>query len=240
MIRAFGSALLVFGMIAFVSEVKADDNEISLEQSGDNLELGIDQIGYNNIIKMLDNQSYINTTNFSIYLVQNNDSNGVNKIVFDEVSGSNNKIKLIQGGSWEDQYSETNLSWNRDDYEGGGHEIDITLYGNNNEMAGSQTNQGSTTGHDFNFHMAGSDNEVVFKQQSDGQKTLNLTIYNDWNEVFVRQHGSGATHTANITLDGLYGTDFDLKQLGTTTQAYTISVDCMTVGGCSTSVTQGN
>ena len=94
-IRAFGSALLVFAMIAFVSEVKADDNQISLEQSGDNFQLDITQIGFNNTVKMLDSASYINNAaNLSIYIVQHNNSNGENIIAFDEMNGSGNSLRL--------------------------------------------------------------------------------------------------------------------------------------------------
>jgi len=216
----------------------ADDNVISLEQSGDNLQLGVDQYGYNNTVEMLDSNSYINSSNLNMYLVQVNDSAGQNKIVFDEVSGSGNQMKLAQGVAWNTLDSDTDLTWWADGYEGGGHEIDITLYGDNNDMAVQQTNQGSTTGHSFDLHLAGDGNKVQVKQQSDGDKNLNLTIYNDYNDVFVRQKGNNASHNANITLDGLYGTDLTLKQMSTTNQTYSISVNCMTIGGCSTSVTQ--
>ena len=67
---------------------------------------------------------------------------------------------------------------------------------------------------------------------------VKITIYNDYNDVFIRQKGTDATHNATITLDGLYGTDLSLIQMSTTNQTYTLSVDCMTVGGCSTSVLQ--
>lgn len=216
----------------------ADDNVISLEQSGDNLQLGVDQYGYNNTVEMLDSNSYINSSNLNMYLVQVNDSAGQNKIVFDEVSGSGNQMKLAQGVAWNTLDSDTDLTWWADGYEGGGHEIDITLYGDDNDMAVQQTNQGSTTGHSFDLHLAGDGNKVQVKQQSDGDKNLNLTIYNDYNDVFVRQKGNNASHNANITLDGLYGTDLILKQMSTTNQTYSISVNCMTFGGCSTSVTQ--
>lgn len=216
----------------------ADDNVISLEQSGDNLQLGVDQYGYNNTVEMLDSNSYINSSSLNMYLVQVNDSAGQNKIVFDEVSGSGNQMKLAQGVAWNTLDSDTDLTWWADGYEGGGHEIDITLYGDDNDMAVQQTNQGSTTGHSFDLHLAGDGNKVQVKQQSDGDKNLNLTIYNDYNDVFVRQKGNNASHNANITLDGLYGTDLTLKQMSTTNQTYSISVNCMTFGGCSTSVTQ--
>ena len=230
--------LFILGMLILPAICFADDNNINIEQSGDNLQLGIDQIGYNNKVQMKDNNSYITSTNLSMYLVQSNDSDGINKIVFDEVSGSGNQIKLAQGVAWNTLDSDTDLTWWADGYEGGGHEIDITLYGDNNDMAVQQTNQGSTTGHSFDLHLAGDDNKVQVKQQSDGDKNLNLTIYNDYNDVFVRQKGNNASHNATITLDGLYGTDLILKQMSTTNQTYSISVDCMTVGGCSTSVTQ--
>jgi hypothetical protein len=229
----FVLSMLVLPLMCF-----ADDNIISIEQSGDNLQLGIDQVGYNNRVEMKDGNSYINSSSLSMYLVQVNDSDGVNKIIFDEVSGTDNKIKLAQGVAWNTLDSDTDLTWWADGYEGGGHEIDITLYGDNNEMAVQQTNQGSTTGHSFDLHLAGDDNKVQVKQQSDGDKNLNLTIYNDYNDVFVRQKGNNTSHNANITLDGLYGTDLILKQMSTTSQAYTISVDCITVGGCAVNVLQ--
>ncbi len=216
----------------------ADDNIISIEQSGNNLQLGIDQIGYNNRIEMKDSGSYINASSLSMYLVQVNDSDGINKIIFDEVSGTSNQMKVAQGVAWNTLDSDTDLTWWADGYEGGGHEVDITLYGDNNDMAVQQTNQGSTTGHSFDLHLAGDGNKVQVKQQSDGDKNLNLTIYNDYNDVFVRQKGNNASHNANITIDGLYGTDLILKQMSTTNQTYTLTQNCITVGGCAVSVTQ--
>ena len=216
----------------------ADDNVISIEQSGNNLQLGIDQIGYNNRIEMKDSGSYINASSLSMYLVQVNDSDGINKIIFDEVSGTSNQMKIGQGVAWNTLDSDTDLTWWADGYEGGGHEVDITLYGDNNDMAVQQTNQGSTTGHSFDLHWAGDGNKVQVKQQSDGDKNLNLTIYNDYNDVYVRQKGNNASHNANITLDGLYATDLILKQMSTTNQTYTLTQNCITVGGCAVSITQ--
>lgn len=236
--------ILPWGACYFiVLPLYADDNVISLEQSGDNLQLGVDQIGYNNEIKMLDSNSYITAISLDMYLVQYNDNaTGLkNLIVFDEVSGTGNQMKICQGCAWDVLDSDTNLDWSIDEYESGGHEVDITLYGNNNQLAVQQTNQsGASDGHDFDLHLAGDNNEVKIKQQSSGAKNIDLTIYNDYNDVLIRQKGANATHNATVTLDGLYGTDLILKQLGTTTQAYSISIDCMTVGGCSATVQQGN
>ena len=233
--------MFVLSMLLLPAICFADDNVISLEQSGDNFQLGVDQIGYNNNIEMLDSNSYITASSLDMYLVQVNTSTGglPNKITFDEVSGIGNQMKLAQGAAWTTLDSDTDLTWWVDNYESGGHEIDITLYGDNNELAVQQTNQtGASDGHDFDLHLAGDYNKVQIKQQSNGAKNVGLTIYNDYNDVFIRQKGTGATHNANITLDGLYGTDLILKQMSGTNQTYTLSVDCMTIGGCSTTVTQ--
>ena len=230
-------------LLFFTAQLCADDNVISLEQSGDNLQLGIDQYGHNNEIEMLDSNSYITASSLDMYLVQYNDHSTAlpNSIIFDEVSGTGNQMKLGQGIAWTTLDSDTDLTWYYDNYEGGGHEIDITLYGDYNELAVQQTNQtGASDGHNFDLHLAGDSNKVQIKQQSAGAKNIDLTIYNDYNDVFIRQKGANATHNANVTLDGLYGTDLTLKQLGTTTQTYSISINCMTVGGCSTTVEQGN
>ena len=100
---------------------------------------------------MKDSNSYITASNLSMHLVQYNESGGIDKIIFDEISGSNNKMKLGQGVAWDNLSLETNLDWSHDGNEGGGHEMNIILYGDYNYLAGHQTNQGSTDGHEFNF-----------------------------------------------------------------------------------------
>ena len=220
-------------LLLFVTDAFAD-NEINIEQTGDNLDLKIDQIGSSNIIQMLDNNSYINSSSLDIWIVQYN-FGYENKIAIDEISGTGNDIKLAQGAAWDSD------GWTYDGYESGGHYIEMDLYGNNNEIQWHQTNQtGSTDGHNFNLHIAGSDNSIIGRQQSDGVKEMELTIYNSFNDVLLRQKGNNATHSADIILDGLYGTDFTLKQLGSTTQSYSISIDCLNPAGCSYNVQQGN
>lgn len=227
---------LFLGLLMLSPVLLADDNQISLEQSGNNLSLEIEQVGYNNQIGMLDSASYINNApNLDIHIVQYNFTDNANKILFDEVSGSNNTFKLGQGVAWQ-----SDGSYTYDAAEGGGHYMEIDLYGNNNSVKWHQTNQsGATDGHDFNLHVAGDWNEINGRQQSSGAKDMDLTIYNDDNLVTMRQKGANATHSATVTLDGIYGTDLTLIQLGTTTQSYSLSQTCNTVGGCTVSVQQG-
>ena len=82
-------------------------------------------------------------------------------------------------------------------------------------------------------------NDVFARQAQNGNKTLTLTIRNDSNDVYINQRDNGA-HTATIELTGAYATDLDLLQRGNTTQSYSLTQNCQTVGGCSVSVTQGN
>lgn len=233
----FGWFIVFMFLFLLTGKAYGDDNQISLTQSGDNLDLEIKQVGFNNQVGMLDSDSYINNApNLDIHIVQYNFTGNVNKILFDELSGSSNTLKLGQGVAWQGDGSYT-----YDGAEGGGHYMEIDLYGNNNSLQWHQTNQsGASDGHDFNFHLAGDWNDITGRQQSSGVKEMNLTIYNDDNDVTLRQKGANTTHTANITLDGNYGTNLTLIQLGTTSQSYTLSQDCQTVGGCSVSVTQGN
>jgi hypothetical protein len=113
----------------------------------------------------------------------------------------------------------------------------VTVTGDRNGISAQQTNQGSTNGHSYDLNLTGDDNEVTTIQQHDGAKTINLTIYNDENDVFIRQKGAGSNHSATIELDGTYGTDLTLKQFNSTA-SYTLQQNCLTVGGCSVIITQ--
>lgn len=216
------------------------DNEISLEQSGTNFSLGIEQIGADNVIEMLDNNSYITTTYSGYLFIQiNEDAINPNEIIIDEMSGSNNGVKICQGCAFDYPESYTNHDYTYDVWEAGGHQVKLTMYGDNNGLSVHQTNQGNagSNGHLMELHLAGDDNEVTTIQQHDGAKSIDLTIFNDENDVFIRQKGSGSTHSAVIELDGIYGTDLTLKQFNSTA-TYTLYQNCITVGGCTVSVTQ--
>lgn len=230
----FGIGLL-FGILMTLPLVALADNLITIEQTGDNLNLEIQQYGADNKIKMLDQYSYINASSLDLLIVQYNTEGNDNTIVFDEISGIGNEFKLGQGVAFDN----TTIGWNYDSAEGGGHYMEIDLYGNDNYVEWHQTNQtGATDGHDFNLHVAGSDNWIDGIQQGSGAKEANITLYNSDNTLTFRQKGTNANHLSNITLDGIYGTTATITQNSTTNQTYNLSVDCYTVGGCSVSVLQ--
>ena len=226
----FFSACLIVAYIMTSSFVRAD-NEIFIDQSGNNFAVGVEQIGANN-------NATVNAdgTNQQLLIVQYNDTIVDNNVTVD-TTGNNNGIKLCQGCAFDYPESYTNHDYWYDNWEGGGHSIDVAVTGDSNGISAQQTNQGSTTGHSYDLNITGDNNEVTTIQQHDGGKTIDLTIYNDENDVYIRQKGSGANHTATIELDGTYGTDLTVKQFNSTAN-YSLTQNCVTVGGCSISVTQ--
>ena len=123
---------------------------------------------------MQDVYSYINSASLSMLLVQYSDTNTSNQIVIDEMSGSGNTVRLAQGAAWS---SSTSTTYSYDGLEGGGHYIEMDLYGNNNHLQGHQTNQGDTTGHDFNFHpVLSSVRTKITSRTGIGQKSCPVLI----------------------------------------------------------------
>ena len=185
-----------------------------------------------------DNEIFIDQTgnNFAILGVQYGDNNTITI----DGTGDNNGIKLCQGCAFDYPESYTNHDHWTDDWESGGHTMDLTISGSGNGISAQQTNQGNAgnNAHSYELNLSGDYNEVTTIQQHDGAKTIDLTIYNDDNDVLIRQKGNGANHNATVELDGTYGTDLTLKQFGAITQSYSLTQNCLNPSGCSISVTQ--
>lgn len=230
-IRPWAPFVFLIAPLAFA------DNEITIDQTGgDNFNLIINQFGSNNVIKMYDAYSYVNGANMALTLIQQNETTTNNVIELWHLDGGGNTIRWGQGVAWDNATSST---YSYDGEEGGGHYARIDIHGDYNHLQGHQTNQESTSGHTFNSLIFSNNNDIWIRQQQDGAKTIDLTTYSDGNDITLTQKGNGANHTANITLSGSESTILNLLQQGTTTQTYSLSVDCYTVGGCSTTVTQG-
>lgn len=215
----------------FASQKARADNEIFVDQTGNNFAIGIDQIGANNNATVT-----ADGTNQQLLILQYDGNNDATV----DATGDDNDIKLCQGCAFDYPESYTNHDYTYDSWESGGHSIDLTVTGSGNGISAQQTNQGNVgdNGHSYELNLTGDDNEVTTIQQHDGAKTIDLTIYNDNNDVFIRQKGSGANHNATVELDGTYGTDLTLKQFGDVTKSYSLQQNCLTVGGCSVTITQ--
>jgi hypothetical protein len=228
---------LLLAILLLPAFLLAQDNEITIEQtSGNYFDLNVVQVGDYNIIKMYDTSSYVSGNNVELTLIQENSSGTNNVIELWHLSGTDNTIRWAQGTAWDNA---TSTTYGDDGNEGGGHYARLDIHGNYNHLQGHQTNQGSTSGHTFTSLIFSSYNDIWLRQQGDGAKTISLQTNNDYNDISVLQKGNWAEHTANITLSGSYGTTLDLRQQGTTSQSYSLTQSCVTAGGCSVSVTQG-
>lgn len=224
--------LLIFSFLMCISFKSYGDNKIDITQSGANLTFNVEQIGANNEIKMFSGSSYFTGSGWDVHFHQQN-VGSQNTININEISGSNNTLRHGQGASLTDK---NDTSFTYDGVGNGGHTARYEIYGNNNNVVGYQESDGSGS-HTYHLHMAGSGNDIWTSQKDDSNKTINLTVYNSDNTASIDQLGD-ASHNANVTLDGTYGTDLSLTQQGTTAQSYTISQLCHNSAGCSISVTQ--
>ena len=246
-----------------------DDNHVHVEQvsiGGDDFALNINQIGYDNLIRFSaghdDNDVKFLQQGNAMYLGYT-DAWGSGYAWGGDIDGLRNEIEVRQKCSlgacndtdfqfhiWGDdnqvvfgQGYENNNSltpnWSYDGNEPGGNFVRLDIHGDDNQFKGSQKQDSSSVNHSATVNIYADNNDVYLKQMQNGNKTLNMTIYNDWNEVAIQQKNNGA-HTATITLNGTYATDLTLNQVGNSTQSYSLSQSCQTVGGCTLSVSQGN
>ena len=214
------------------------DNLIELKNvESDALDLTIEQVGAKNTIQCyMDDWCYIKDS-VTIDLKQVNTSTSTNILEIWHIEDGNNTIRWGQGVSLNNKDS-TNSEYDND--EGGGHYARIDVHGGGNNFIGYQQNGGDTVGHIFTSLIFSDNNNIWVRQKNNGQKELNLYTTSDGNTVEVIQRTNNGEHTANINLHGSQPTTLNLIQQGQTDQSYSLTQTCVTVGGCSISVTQGN
>ena len=257
---------ILLGMMLLIpATANADDNEVYINQTGDNFDLTILQAGYDNTINFS-----IGGTNNVVDLLQQGGGYigytsawGSGLAWGGDLDGDYNNLNIVQtcnqGSSCGGDRFEFHIQGNSndvdfyqgyrvdadgtlhqiDDYEYGGHFTRLDIHGDNNTFLGSQRSNNSGHEHSNITNIYGNSNNVYTRQEGNQDKTLNLTIYNSNNNIDMIQRSS-ATHNASVTISGSYATTLNLLQQGGTAQSYTLSQTCATVGGCSVSVTQGN
>lgn len=151
------------------------------------------------------------------------------------VNSDDNNIKMGQGYKIGE-----NGAFQYDGTEFGGHDMDLYVTGDRNDIMISQRSHNTTSGHYMDINIYSDDNDVHLMQESNSTKSLTLNVNNDDNNVKVHQKKSHA-QTATVTLGGNYGTTLDL-QMGTNNTSgagtYSLTQNCQTVGGCSVTVVQ--
>ena len=207
-------------------------NTIEIEQKGDDGYVGYTSVWGSGYTWGGDLDG--NNNSLSIKQFCNQTPCGGDRFEF-HITGSDNDVDFAQGY----RVDADGTLHSTDDYEYGGHFMRLDIHGSNNTFLGSQRSNNSGHEHSNITNIYGNYNDVYTRQESNQDKTLNLTINNSNNDVDIIQKGS-ATHSATVTISGSYGTDLYLMQDGSTAQSYSLSQSCATVGGCSVSVTQGN
>ena len=209
-----------------------DGNTMYLDNHGDNNNFDATQI-HNNAIMDLE----IDYDDNSVMAKQQCSTASCNQdhMILNVFQGNNNNIKMGQGYK-----IDGNGNFSYDNLELGGHSMDLRVTGDTNDIMLSQRSSNNTSGHVMDINVYSDDNDIHVIQEHNSSKNLTLTLNNDDNNVDIDQK-KNHSHTANITLSGSYGTDLNLQQgsnNSTSAQSYTLTQNCVTVGGCSVSVTQ--
>ena len=219
--------MLVLAATLLISS-RSNANEIYITQSGDNLDLEVTQTAEDQYVSL-------------------------------SSTGPNNDITIRQG-----MHDDGTI----DIDETGGHEAYWTITGSNNDLGSYQTDtnrssggaahhlanivngDGNTVehiqmgkqGHDGFVEIQGDGNTVdLYQRGNGGQKWADVVLTGDGHSVDVMQRG---TEYANATVDltnggGAY--DFTLTQnVSTTSDTFSITGTCATLGGCSVTVNRNN
>lgn len=234
--------------------------------STDNLNLNIEQIGYNNKVnlKLAHNSNALlfkqtgNNNEISWVPQWGQQSGGdldgaSNSLHFEQsctrgsscaksdinmhIYGDSNSVRWGQGMWLNGGVSDTTFA--NDGDEGGGHTLNLDIHGSSNSLAGYQRNGNANlySAHTATVYFYSSSNSFYVVQETDGTKTASLKTYNNGNTGSLTQSGSGA-HNAAVILNGAYPTTFNLNQQSNSAQSYSLTQNCQTSGGCSVSVTQ--
>ena len=218
--------------------VKAADNEITIEQSGDNFDLNISQKGYSNVIKRWRSWDEGITGANNTFDIRQHKTHGSssdqNVLELRQINGTGNTLKLAQG--WQ---IGTNGNFGIDNSEYGDTFAHINITGDYNDVMMTQRTNSSSSGHQYWLHVEGDNNDIYTVQREGGSQYINLDIYNDGNDVDLRQTNAG-DHYMSVILRGTQPTDISVIQNGWNNKSYSITNYCYTAGGCSISVTQGN
>ena len=220
------------------------DNEVTLSIGGSSNTLDIYQLGAKNTTKYTDTWGSGYNWGGDLYGQNNNITvkqyTDTGKSISDNffgfhIQGNNNTVKVGQEWIITDQgVYNTNPAngW-------GDHYLRLDIHGDYNDIIHTQRTDSASDGQTSYLNVYADHNDVYI-QQRQGQHTMNMTINNDYNEVWFTQAGQPA-HTATVTLGGNYPTTLTVQQgvhASTSSFTYSLTQDCQTAGGCTVSVTQ--
>ena len=218
---------------------------IYIQQSGDNLDLDIQQHGQNNLIA-----GTSTTSNNLVDATVTGDYNTVNvtqgsatnssddNVLLFGINGNHNSMTVSQGDASGDTgghraiidvtggYNTIGLTQYNLGF-GNGQFADINVNGNSNTVSSTQRETDKMLFVDVN----GNSNSITTDQKDSGNHFLDITVTNN-QTVNATQQGTG-DHAATIDLSG-YSSTLQLNQNSSTDQVYSIQQNCLTVSGCGT------
>ena len=215
-----GIALILLFFTAQCVYAGDEHNHVHIDQvaDGDNANINITQIGYDNHIDF----TFAHANN-TFNLSQQGNGNSISWVSYwgsgrswgDDVdgTGNNESISQVDGATY------------------GRH-----ILGNNNDV---DVYQSGTHVHNLDIHSDSVDHDHW--QEGGGTHYSHTYFYGsaDGSNTNIMQKGS-ANHNSQIKLQGSEPTTLNLLQQGSTNQTYNLTQTCHTVGGCSVNITQGD
>ena len=220
--------LALAALTVLLSHNGVNANEIYITQSGDNLDLEVQQ-------RSEDNYVSLNSTGGSNNITVRQGMHEDGTIDIDEEGGHEAYWTITgDGNTVGSAQTDTNRSSG-----GAAHHLANIVTGDGNTVGHIQMGK---QGHDGFVEITGDGNTVnLYQRGNGGQKWADVVLTGDGHSVDVMQRG---TEYANATVDltnggGAY--DFTLTQnVSTTSDTFSITGTCATLGGCSVTVNRNN
>lgn len=220
--------VLVLATTLLISH-KSNANEIYITQSGDNLALEVTQTAEDQYVSLSSSGA-----NNDITIRQGMHDDGT--IDLDETGGHEAYWTVNGDGN-------TVYSYQTDTNRGGGggspHHIANIIDGDGNFVKHTQMGK---AGHDGFVEIDGDNNFVdLYQRGNGGQKWADIVLTGDGHTVDVDQRGSNSASAAiDLTNSGgAYTLDLD-QNVTTSSDSFSITGTCATLGGCSVTVNRNN
>ncbi len=222
----------------FIWANKVEASDLYINQSGNNFDLDVLQDGNNHLIRGYhNNTASIVGNNIDLRITQRSSiTTSTFSTAHVDINGNNNDVFIGQG------VGTTNFSnfYQTDSQEAGNHNAKLYLQGSNNDIYMGQRNGSPNQAyspHNIDTKVYGNGNDIGIFQGHDGSKSVNLTVNSNNNNITMYQMGYNSTHSATVTIDGNYATNFFMNQNnGYSSSSYTLNNFCNTSTGCNITV----
>jgi len=224
--------VLALAAAVALASTNSSANEIYITQSGDSLDLRVEQ-------RSKDNYVSLNSTG---------DTNDISITQGMHYDGSTYWVDTDETGGHEAYWTVTgqgNTVWSSqtDTNRGGGggspHHLANIVNGDNNVVAHTQMGK---AGHDGFVEIQGDNNDVTLYQRGNGgAKWADVVLTGDGHAVDINQRGSNSASAAIDLTNSGGAYDFTLTQNVTTSaDSYSMTGYCYTANGCTVNVDRNN